>query len=81
MRNNELRDITADLLQEVCSDVQVEPPLQPLSGEHLSLRTANREDSAVWMLPLRTFGLTIDNVHSLMSESLIPLHNLTTNHF
>ena len=46
MRHNELRDITADLLQEVCSDVQVEPPLQPLSGEHLSLRTANREDGA-----------------------------------
>ena len=43
MRHNELRDMTAKLLQEVCSDVQVEPSLQPLSGEHLSLRTANRE--------------------------------------
>ena len=46
MRHNELRDITANLLQKICSDVQVEPPLQPLSGEHLQLRTSNREDGA-----------------------------------
>jgi hypothetical protein len=30
----------------VWTDVSVEPSLQPLSGEHLSLRTANREDNA-----------------------------------
>ena len=81
MRHNELRDITADLLQEVCSDVQVEPPLQPLSGEHCPWELQIVKMAHVWMLPLRTFGLTIDNVHSLMSESLIPLHNLTINHF
>ena len=46
MRHNELRDITANLLQKVSSDVQVEPPLQPLSGEHLYLRSANRDDGA-----------------------------------
>ena len=46
MWHNQLRNITANLLQKVCSDVQVEPPLQPLSGEHLSLRTSNREDGA-----------------------------------
>ena len=46
MQHNELRNITANLLQKVCSDVQVEPSLQPLSGEHLSLRTSNREDGA-----------------------------------
>ena len=33
IRHNELRDITADLLKEVCSDVTVKPPLQPLTGE------------------------------------------------
>uniref|UniRef100_A0A1X7TR02 Uncharacterized protein n=1 Tax=Amphimedon queenslandica TaxID=400682 RepID=A0A1X7TR02_AMPQE len=31
LRHNELRDITADLLTEICPDVQVEPTLQALS--------------------------------------------------
>ena len=46
IRHNELRDTTAHLLTEVCSDVLVEPPLQNLSGEHLSNATANRQDQA-----------------------------------
>ena len=33
-------------MSEVCHNVCVEPNLQPLTGEHLSLATANREDSA-----------------------------------
>ena len=33
-------------MSEVWHDVSVEPVLQPLTGEHLSLATANREDSA-----------------------------------
>ena len=45
-RHNELRNITANLLQKVCPDVQVEPTLQPLSGEHLLLRSSNRNDGA-----------------------------------
>ena len=36
-----MRDITADLLAEVCKDVCVEPQLQELTGEALSYRTAN----------------------------------------
>ena len=32
-------------MSEVCHDVCIEPPLQPLSGEHLSYATTNREDS------------------------------------
>lgn len=35
LRHNELRDLTASVLNEVCHDVQLEPPLQPLSGEQL----------------------------------------------
>ena len=42
IRHNELHDITADLLKEVCSDVTVEPSLQPLTGEVLSMRTSIR---------------------------------------
>ena len=45
-RHNELRNITANLLQKVCPDVQVEPTLQPLSGELLLLRSSNRDDGA-----------------------------------
>ena len=44
IRHNEVRDLTANLLTEVCHDV--EPQLQELTGEHLSLRTANTEDGA-----------------------------------
>ena len=46
IRHNELRDITAGLLTEICRNVGTEPPLQPLSGEQLRLRSLNREDGA-----------------------------------
>lgn len=36
MRHNELRDLEAELLNIVCSDVQVEPALQDISGEQLN---------------------------------------------
>ena len=39
IHHNELQDITADLLKEVCTDVTVEPFLQPLTGEVLDMRT------------------------------------------
>ena len=46
MRHNEVRDITATLLAEVCHGVTIEPHLQPLSGESLSHRSAITEDGA-----------------------------------
>ena len=42
----ELRDITATLLSEVCSNVHTELPLQPLSREQCHFRSANVEDGA-----------------------------------
>jgi len=42
-----LRDFTAAVLTEVCSDVTVEPPLQPLTGETLHFATTNNEDGDV----------------------------------
>ena len=36
MRHDEIRDLTASLLDEVCHDVEIEPRLQPLSGEQLN---------------------------------------------
>ena len=46
VRHNELRDITAGLLTELCHSVEVEPSLQPLSGESFQYRSANVEDGA-----------------------------------
>ena len=46
IRHNEVRDLTASLLSEVCSDVGVEPALQSLDGEALQFSTANREEGA-----------------------------------
>ena len=44
-RHNELRDLEADLLSNVCNDVEVEPVLQPITGETLN-RGANRAQDA-----------------------------------
>ena len=46
LRHNDLRDFTAETLSEVCTDVCIEPSLQPLSGETLDYATANVEDGA-----------------------------------
>ena len=40
-RHNELKDLEADLLTMVCSDVEIEPVLQDISGEQLG-RGSNR---------------------------------------
>ena len=44
-RHNELRDLEADLLSIVCSDVEIEPILQDISGEQLG-RGSNRAPDA-----------------------------------
>ena len=46
IRHNEVRDITASLLSEVCHSVSIEPHLQPLSGETMPLRSANIDDNS-----------------------------------
>ena len=46
IRHNEIRDITASLLTEVCHNVATEPLMQPLTGETLTIRSANYEDGA-----------------------------------
>ena len=46
LRHNEVRDLTAKLMTEVCHDVCVEPHLQPLSGESLNANSAISTDGA-----------------------------------
>ena len=35
IRHNDLRDLTSDIMSEVCKDTESEPKLTPLSGEEL----------------------------------------------
>ena len=64
-RHDAIRDMTGDLLSEVCHDVCVEPPLMELTGESLTLRTANTARDArldisargVWTRNQRPFFL------------------------
>ncbi len=46
IRHDRVRDMTAQLLTEVCPNVAVEPTHQPLTGERFSLRSTNIEDEA-----------------------------------
>ena len=46
IRHNKIRDLTAKLLTEVCSQGATEPELQPVSPEEFSLSTANTQDGA-----------------------------------
>ena len=46
LRHNEVPDLTAQMMSEVCNNVSVEPQLQPLSGEALRFKTANSDSNA-----------------------------------
>ena len=46
IRHNELRNITAQYLSEVCHNVSIEPTLQQVTTEQFRHRTANKEDGA-----------------------------------
>ena len=44
-RHNEIRDLQAKLLDMVCYDVQVEPALQPITGEELARGVSQASDA------------------------------------
>ena len=46
IRHNEIRNLTATLLTEVCRNVCIKPRLQPVSNETLAGSSANRQDGA-----------------------------------
>ena len=58
IRHNRIRDITANLLKEVCKDVRLEPCLQPLTGEEFSQATTNTSDEARCDVSARGFWTT-----------------------
>ena len=46
IRHNEIRDTFANLMNEVCHDVEIEPKLQPLQGESFVNNSTTTEDDA-----------------------------------
>ena len=46
IRHNEIRDMTAEMMSEVCHGVGIEPCLQAVTEEQLRHKSANREDGA-----------------------------------
>ena len=46
IRHNDVHDLTVKLFSEVCHDVQIEPHLQPLTGEILRYKSAVHADDA-----------------------------------
>ena len=82
IRHNEIRDLTAHLLTEVCSDVRIEPDLQPVPSGQLSGATANTQDgarldlsaNAVWggRSEKTFFDVRVFNPHAPSNKSLAP---------
>ena len=60
-------------LCEVCYDMAVEPPLQPLTGEALVPASANRRDDARAEIHARGFWGR-QQVQFLMLGCFIPMH-------
>ena len=50
VRHNEVRDLTANLLSEVCHNVCTEPSLQPLTGEQLTSASAITNNAAGYLV-------------------------------
>ena len=72
LRHNEIRDLTARLLTEVCHQVQVEPELQPVSDpEAFSLSTANTQEGARLDIAMSGFwGVGLNAVLWMLGSSI-----------
>ena len=46
IRHNDLRDLTANMMSEVCKDTKIKSKLTPLSGEELQCRASNSSNEA-----------------------------------
>ena len=59
MRHNDLHDLTANLLTEVCKDVDMEPQLLPVTGGTFDSRAANTSSEARVNIKSRGFWLRV----------------------
>ena len=60
MRHNQVRNLEATFLREVCYDVQLEPKLLPLTGETFRLKSANTRPDARSDVSARGVWRTMD---------------------
>ena len=60
LRHNQVRDLEAGMLNEVCRDVTVEPHLTPLTGEQFFHKTANTSGEARLDIAARGLWNTMD---------------------
>ena len=65
IHHDHIWDLTAQVVTEVCRNVEIEPTLQPLSGKSFQRRTANTEDNAQQTSELKVSGVVRRKVHSL----------------
>ena len=56
LRHNEVRDITASLISEVCSNVCTEPTLNPVSGQNLPLQQCSDGALQLTFFDVRVFN-------------------------
>ena len=56
-RHNELRNLTAEILGEVCKNVVIEPLLTPLTREELP-KSSNKSNHQEHVCQLEGYGLT-----------------------
>ena len=68
-RHNELRDLEGEFLSVVCSDVEIEPVLQDISGEHLN-RGSNKDQDASGVRYPRAWFLGATLISTLRREGL-----------
>ena len=57
LQHNQILNITAKILREVCHDVRIEPHLQQLTGEILDEKMANEADDARLDISVRGFWI------------------------
>ena len=66
MRHDSVNDLLAKCLKEVHNDVEVEPHLQPLTGEHFQLRSANIQPDAC--ADIRVHGFWPDGQNAFLIQ-------------
>ena len=76
IRHNEVRDITADLINEVCSDVAIEPRLNPsqVNAYTIVLPTGTKRHG--WMFRQEVYGVVV-NAHFSILGCFTPTRKVT----
>ena len=88
LRHNQIRDLEAHWLTEVCKDVQTEPKLLPLTGESFRYKTANTAPDArldivargLWSSMERTFFDVRVFHHGALSNNCGPIEKAYQKH-